>query len=114
MQRISPGHRGLNVKYALSYLGLVKVKFSDQPSIYYRFLDIMKDFKSQTIDAPDTIDRISNLFIGHPSLIQGFNEFLPAGYRIECIQDRQDINVIVTIPTGTTATTSGMTDQSRC
>ncbi len=49
MQRVSPGHRALNVKDALSYLELVKVKpeFSDQPDIYNRFLDIMKDFRSQ-------------------------------------------------------------------
>lgn len=32
---------------ALSYLDQVKVRFSDQPDVYNRFLDIMKDFKSQ-------------------------------------------------------------------
>jgi paired amphipathic helix protein Sin3a len=32
---------------ALSYLDQVKVQFSDQPDVYNRFLDIMKDFKSQ-------------------------------------------------------------------
>jgi len=37
----------LNVKDALSYLEMVKVKFSDQPDVYNQFLDIMKDFKSQ-------------------------------------------------------------------
>lgn len=44
----------------------------------------MKDFKSQGIDTPGVIDRVSTLFRGHPSLIQGFNTFLPPGYRIEC------------------------------
>lgn len=33
---------------ALSYLDQVKVQFSEQPDVYNRFLDIMKDFKSQT------------------------------------------------------------------
>lgn len=33
---------------ALSYLDQVKVQFADQPDVYNRFLDIMKDFKSQT------------------------------------------------------------------
>ena len=37
----------LNVKDALGYLDQVKMQFSDQPDIYNRFLDIMKDFKSQ-------------------------------------------------------------------
>jgi histone deacetylase complex regulatory component SIN3 len=32
---------------ALSYLDQVKVQFSDHPEVYNRFLDIMKDFKSQ-------------------------------------------------------------------
>ena len=39
--------RPLNVKDALSYLELVKVKFSDKAEVYNQFLDIMKDFKSQ-------------------------------------------------------------------
>ena len=32
---------------ALSYLDQVKVRFVEQPDVYNRFLDIMKDFKSQ-------------------------------------------------------------------
>lgn len=35
------------LKDALSYLDQVKVQFADQPDVYNRFLDIMKDFKSQ-------------------------------------------------------------------
>lgn len=34
---------------ALSYLDQVKVQFHEQPDVYNRFLDIMKDFKSQTL-----------------------------------------------------------------
>jgi paired amphipathic helix protein Sin3a len=40
-------YRPLNVRDALSYLDQVKVQFQDQPDVYNRFLDIMKDFKSQ-------------------------------------------------------------------
>ncbi|KAJ3025811.1 UNVERIFIED_CONTAM: Transcriptional regulatory protein sin3 [Siphonaria sp. JEL0065] len=47
----------------------------------------MKDFKSQTIDTPGVIDRVSNLFRGHPTLVTGFNTFLPPGYRIEATSD---------------------------
>src|ERR1700722_4433181 len=39
--------RPLDVKDALSYLDAVKMRFQDQPEVYNRFLDIMKDFKSQ-------------------------------------------------------------------
>ena len=86
---------------ALSYLDQVKVRFQDQPDVYNQFLDIMKDFKSQAIDTPGVIERVSSLFTGHPELIQGFNTFLPPGYRIECgLHD--DPNLIrVTTPMGT-------------
>jgi paired amphipathic helix protein Sin3a len=40
-------YRPLNVKDALTYLDLVKVQFQDRPDVYNKFLDIMKDFKSQ-------------------------------------------------------------------
>ena len=54
------------------------------------------------IDTPGVIDRVSALFNGHPHLIQGFNTFLPPGYRIEC-GTRDDPNSIrVTTPMGTT------------
>ena len=38
--------RPLNVSDALSYLDSVKLQFADQPEVYNKFLDIMKDFKS--------------------------------------------------------------------
>ncbi|OLL24573.1 Transcriptional regulatory protein SIN3, partial [Neolecta irregularis DAH-3] len=82
------GGRNLNVKDALSYLDQVKMQFTERPDVYNRFLDIMKDFKSQSIDTPGVIDRVSTLFYGHPALIQGFNTFLPPGFRIECEDDR--------------------------
>lgn len=45
---------------------------------------------------------MSNLFVGHVSLIQGFNTFLPAGYRIECLNEGGATSVTVTTPEGTT------------
>ncbi|KAI9284465.1 hypothetical protein BC943DRAFT_347176 [Umbelopsis sp. AD052] len=101
-------YRPLNVRDALTYLDQVKVQFSDQPDVYNKFLDIMKDFKSQAIDTPGVIERVSTLFRGHPTLISGFNTFLPPGYRIECSLDINDQDVIkVTTPTGTTTTKGG-------
>jgi paired amphipathic helix protein Sin3a len=73
----------LKVEDALSYLDQVKYKFGNQPQVYNDFLDIMKEFKSQSIDTPGVIERVSNLFKGHPELIVGFNTFLPPGYKIE-------------------------------
>ena len=60
-----------------------------------------------SIDTPGVIERVSNLFHGHPTLIQGFNTFLPAGYRIDCTTDAQNPNSItVTTPSGTTTQTT--------
>ncbi|KAI7852149.1 hypothetical protein BDC45DRAFT_444435 [Circinella umbellata] len=107
-QQQANGYRPLNVKDALTYLDQVKIQFSDQPEIYNKFLDIMKDFKSQAIDTPGVIERVSTLFRGHPTLISGFNTFLPPGYRIECTVDEHGRNIIkVTTPSGTTTTTDG-------
>ncbi|KAL9020586.1 MAG: hypothetical protein Q9185_002172 [Variospora sp. 1 TL-2023] len=101
MAALSQGQQPI-LNDALSYLDQVKVRFVDHPDVYNRFLDIMKDFKSQTIDTPGVIERVSSLFAGHPELIQGFNTFLPPGYRIEC-GTRDDPNTIrVTTPMGTT------------
>ncbi|EKG22077.1 Paired amphipathic helix [Macrophomina phaseolina MS6] len=87
---------------ALSYLDQVKVQFHEHPDVYNKFLDIMKDFKSGAIDTPGVIDRVSSLFAGHPNLIQGFNTFLPPGYKIECGTGGDPNAIRVTTPMGTT------------
>uniref|UniRef100_A0A670K7P9 Paired amphipathic helix protein Sin3b n=1 Tax=Podarcis muralis TaxID=64176 RepID=A0A670K7P9_PODMU len=71
------------VEDALSYLDQVKIRFGSDPATYNGFLEIMKEFKSQSIDTPGVIRRVSQLFHEHPDLIIGFNAFLPLGYRIE-------------------------------
>ncbi|KAK1235479.1 hypothetical protein PQX77_001298, partial [Marasmius sp. AFHP31] len=101
----SSAERPLNVTDALSYLDRVKVQFLDQPDVYHHFLDIMKAYKSQQIDTPGVIKRVSHLFQGHPILIQGFDMFLPAGYRIECSMDTEQITV--TTPRESTMQTTG-------
>lgn len=94
-------YQRLKVEDALSYLDQVKLQFGNQPQVYNEFLDIMKEFKSQTIDTPGVISRVSALFKGHPDLIVGFNTFLPPGYKIEV--SLTDINTVnVCAPTGTT------------
>lgn len=55
------------------------------------------------IGTPGVIERVSNLFHGHPALIQGFNTFLPEGYYIET-SNNPDLpdRITVTTPAGTT------------
>lgn len=73
----------VHVEDALSYLDQVKIRFGSDPATYNGFLEIMKEFKSQSIDTPGVIRRVSQLFHEHPDLILGFNAFLPLGYKIE-------------------------------
>ena len=80
------GMRELRVEDALVYLDDVKREFGDRPTIYNEFLEIMKNFKSQEVDTPGVIDRVSRLFRGYNNLILGFNKFLPDGYKIS-LQD---------------------------
>lgn len=77
------GFRQLKVEDALAYLEQVKTQFSAHPNVYNQFLDIMKEFKAQTIDTAEVIRRVSTLFEGRRELILGFNTFLPPGYKIE-------------------------------
>jgi histone deacetylase complex regulatory component SIN3 len=85
--------RELRVEDALLYLDQVKVEFGDRPHIYNEFLDIMKTFKTQQIDTPGVIRRVSNLFQGNKRLVLGFNTFLPEGYKIELDGDGPPIAV---------------------
>ncbi len=43
----------------------------------------ISDTSIHSIDTPGVINRVSQLFHGHPDLVLGFNAFLPPGYRIE-------------------------------
>ncbi|KAL3998087.1 Sin3 co-repressor family protein [Acanthocheilonema viteae] len=88
--------RRLRVEDALCYLDQVKQQFADAPDVYINFLDVMKDFKSQAIDTPGVIKRVSRLFRGRPNLIIAFNTFLPPGFDVSV----DGIKVIITEPNG--------------
>ncbi|KAJ7187779.1 hypothetical protein C8R46DRAFT_1340730 [Mycena filopes] len=97
----------LNISGALSYLDAIRNQFRNQPDVYNDFLDLMQEFKTESIDTQGVIKRVSHLFNGHAVLIQGFNTFCPFGYRIKCSKDAFDSNYItVTTPTGTTMLTT--------
>ncbi|WKX91656.1 hypothetical protein Q1695_010020 [Nippostrongylus brasiliensis] len=86
----------VKVEDALSYLDQVKTQFADQPNVYTQFLDIMKDFKSQAIDTPGVITRVSRLFHGRSALIMGFNTFLPPGFEVQVVGSK----ITITEPSG--------------
>ena len=55
----------------------MKNKFQEDRQVYETFLEIMKEFKAQSIDTTGVIERVKGLFKGHRNLIIGFNTFLP-------------------------------------
>ena len=67
----------LTTNDALTYLRDVKNMFTNQREVYETFLEIMKEFKAQTIDTYGVIQRVKQLFKGNKNLIIGFNTFLP-------------------------------------
>lgn len=73
----------LTTSDALGYLREVKTRFATNKKVYDNFLDIMKQFKAQTIDTAGVIKKVKSLFHGHTELILGFNTFLPKGYEIK-------------------------------
>jgi paired amphipathic helix protein Sin3a len=73
---------------------------------------VANDLLLHRIDTPGVIERVSMLFHGNPDLIQGFNTFLPPGYRIEMSADPHDPNIItVTTPLGTTTQSTSAFEQ---
>jgi paired amphipathic helix protein Sin3a len=67
----------LSTQDALTYLRDVKNRFHTNREVYDTFLEIMKEFKAQTIDTQGVISKVKDLFKGHRNLIFGFNTFLP-------------------------------------
>ncbi|KAF7729345.1 Transcriptional regulatory protein sin3 [Apophysomyces ossiformis] len=84
------GYRPLNLAEALTYLDRVKLQLQERPEDYKEFLDIMRDSKSDDVNVSTVVKRITYLFREHPLLIDGFNAFLPSGYRIDSDIERQD------------------------
>ncbi|KAF8799241.1 PAH2 domain-containing protein [Phlegmacium glaucopus] len=99
----NPRIESLTVSDALSYLDAIKSECQEQPDIYNQFLALMSQFKASQIDTRTTVERVAVLFSGYPSLILGFNLFLPVGYEIKYAKDGLGANFItVTTPGGKT------------
>lgn len=63
-----------------------------KPVKHYKLLNDRGLYCFCSIDTPGVINRVSQLFKGHPDLIMGFNTFLPPGYKIE-VQTNDLVNV---------------------
>ncbi|KAF5351060.1 hypothetical protein D9756_008434 [Leucocoprinus leucothites] len=71
----------VKIRDAMNYIDIVKTKVAeDEPEVYDKFLSLMRDFHNQRIDTAGVIERIKQIFHGHPDLITGFDNFLPLGH----------------------------------
>ncbi|WMV50278.1 hypothetical protein MTR67_043663 [Solanum verrucosum] len=67
---------------ALSYVREIKNTFLDQVEKYDMFLDVMQDLKARRAYHVAVIERVRELFKWHPSLLLGFNAYVPNDYEI--------------------------------
>lgn len=96
------------IKSILEFLFFTKLPKTTTPFFFLLKFYTNSNISKSSIDTPGVISRVSTLFRGHNNLIQGFNTFLPPGYRIECSMDPSDPNPIrVTTPRGTTSRPEG-------
>jgi paired amphipathic helix protein Sin3a len=86
------------------YLDYVKAEFADNPEAYSQFLNIMKDFREGVIDTPGVVERVSRHLQNSPALIEGFNTFLPPGYKLEIVGQNKSRHIRVMTPTRTVVT----------
>ena len=88
---------------ALSYIGHVKSRFADEPSVYNEFVNVWQDFEAGAMGEELVIDKICGLFSRKSDLIEGFNPFLGPGYRMELLHGSDFVPsaVRITTPMGT-------------
>ncbi len=60
----------------IEYLDKVKLAFGNNPEIYSKFLDIMKDYRASVINTQQVIESVGCLFHGQQLLVQGLAGFL--------------------------------------
>ncbi|KAK6791517.1 hypothetical protein RDI58_010598 [Solanum bulbocastanum] len=82
VDRASASKPKMTIDEAFSYLNQVKDKFPNQRENYITFLVVMMDFMRKRFNIGGVIEKVKDLFKGHPSLLLGLNPFLPKGYEI--------------------------------
>ncbi|KAI7901625.1 uncharacterized protein BX663DRAFT_99457 [Cokeromyces recurvatus] len=86
------------MKDAVGYLE--QIKNEESPQTYHHFLEIMTEFKSEKINTPQVLERVTLLFKGKPWLIRKFLMFLPPSHILD-LSPENNLNLIyITSPTG--------------
>ncbi|GAA5815049.1 hypothetical protein MFLAVUS_008555 [Mucor flavus] len=88
----------VEMKDAVGYLE--QIKTDEPPQTYNKFLAIMTDFRSEKINTPQVLERVTLLFKGKPWLIRNFLMFLPPGHILDLSPENKLNSIYITSPTG--------------
>lgn len=69
------------IEQAVDYVTLVKSTFADEPEVYVQFFGTLSRYQSRSIDTSAVIEAVDLLFQDHPTLLRGFDAFLPEEYQ---------------------------------
>lgn len=88
-------------KDALKFLDEIRSEFPNDNKVFQDFVNIMADFKSNKIGTKEVLERTTQLFSGHHTLIQRFVQFLPPGHVLHRTTELQDSTSIeIKTPSG--------------
>ncbi|CAO0792911.1 unnamed protein product [Mucor circinelloides] len=88
----------VEMKDAVGYLE--QIKADEPPQTYNKFLEIMTDFRSEKINTPQVLERVTLLFKGKPWLIRNFLMFLPPGHILDLSPENKSDSIYITSPNG--------------
>jgi len=76
-QQANPAPAPLEFDHAINYVTTIKKRFSNEPDIYKKFLEILHTYQKEQRGIKDVLEEVSNLFGDHPDLLKEFTYFLP-------------------------------------
>lgn len=87
-----------DVNDCLAYLDEVKKKFKDDRKKFHDFLGVLKKYKTKKLEVSFVVKQISQIFQGHPELIEMFNGFLdPREYKLKIEYNKLGYDVYFSI-----------------
>ncbi|PBL00703.1 PAH2 domain-containing protein [Armillaria gallica] len=97
------GSRSMTPQDAIQYLNKIKAKFSDVPSTYKQFLDILRMYREEQNNTQEVYSQVRVLFKDAPDLLAEFKDFIPK------VVSPQNGMVIVPQPSGSQTMSASQT-----
>ena len=82
IQQMGPGGVGQQARqpefdHARNFVKKIKLRFSNQPTIYKSFLEILHTYHKEQHTIKGVYNQVAKLFNNHPDLLDEFTQFLP-------------------------------------